>query len=226
MGFWDSKLQDMAPAPDLSGADGNAYRAHRRQFSASAIYSEPGPLPEQRAAVLAQARAARYIEGYDTANGLANYKSDRPSKWARGNESPEGYLARLRGAGLDKDAAWESLSDVDRQVVEAELAKLQGSEDRTVGEAHAELRTVLGDRETANGVQLQGRRGFNGGFGGEQSIDRLGGLDAGNVAGVRAPSTVEIAVRLRQTDQERMQVPQRVDVSGLRPSGDGLVVTQ
>jgi hypothetical protein len=217
--FWNRAVQAHQPTEQLPAADGDAYRAWRRQFSGSRIYDELPPLPEQHA----QAQPSIYVE---REYSLDQYQREAPtSRWAkRDDESADAYIART-GTIL---RAIESLPEAEQALILQTREAILGAEPQSVQAAHDDVRKIIDQRQAANGVQGQGHKvSADQRFGTPSRVERLAGSAMPeSLSGARLPSAVEIAAQLRKADEERMQfVPQRTDVSQLRSSGEGLIVT-
>lgn len=218
--FWSAQLGATAQLPEPAvRADGEGYRRHMSQTSGSIAYSEAWH----------QARtgnvAPRSIYEPAAPRTLDDYKSaPRTSPLARRpGESAHAYLARTGGLlrhADDLDEATQALLAKDRADAEAEV------EGKSVSELFETQRSVNDARSASlGGTPQQGYRGV--GFGGEQVVEKLGGTAApGSICGARLPSAIEVAAQLRKAEEERLAgIPQRVSTEHLRPSGDGLIVT-
>jgi hypothetical protein len=220
--FWASRLAPTQPVEQAPIANGTAYRAWQASKPAGGSGSRMYDLPllsEQR-----REAQPRSIYATAPAKALDDYKSaPRTSPLARRQgESAHGYLARTNGLLRHADELDEATQGVlakDRADAEAEV------EGKSVDEMFAAQRAVNDARSASiGGIQQQGYRG-DGGFGGEQQVERLGGSAMpDSVCGARLPSIVAIAAKLRQEEEQRLAaIPQRTTTDHLKPSGDGLV---
>ena len=219
MSFWHNKIApQQLPEPAIR-ADSEAYRQLQAARSGSRVYSA-----EYAAARTGSvAPKSIYVE---REYSLESYqKAPSASKWARrADESPEAYLQRT-GAIL---RAIESLPETEQKLITETRETILTAEPQSVKAAHDELRTIIDQRQSAQGVQQEGHRvAADERFGTPSRVEKLGGSPMpDSICGARLPSAVEVAANLRQAEADRQAaIPQRVDVSQPRSSGDGLIIT-
>lgn len=224
--FWASRIAAATPEPAMPRADGAAYRAERRAVTASRVYSK-----EYQRAINGDHHQApqpsRYVDASKPLDSYQRAEQVSPYAWDESRQSPAGYLAKLQSSGLIyaggefKIDNMALLSDTDREAIARSVARIEQAQ-----QTHDGLRGIIDRHGQANGVQQQGMHvEANQRFGHSREIEKNGHLTPFSISGVNLASRVEIAARLKEAEQARMEAPQRQDVSGLRPSGDGLIVT-
>jgi hypothetical protein len=219
--FWTGKLAPQQLPEQAPTSLRQQYRdfqaAKTAGGSGSQMYSLP-MLPEQRA----RSRPSLY-SGDPGYQGLQQYGTAKVSKWAkRADESGDAYLART-GAIL---RAIDTLPEAEQRLITETREAIINAEPQSVQAAHDDLRKVIDQRQSANGVRGQGHKvSADERFGTPSRVERQGGMPApAPLSGAKTPSIVEISAKLRQAEAERLQaIPQRVSTAHLRPTGEGLI---
>jgi hypothetical protein len=207
MSFWTDKIQPVAP--ELPRADGQAYRAHRRQTSASGIYAEP-TRPQGRP----------QIYDYTPPRTLSDYASQGPrSKWEQApNQSDRDYTAKLKPY-LQHLAETLPPAELERVAASynAAITRLEGGQ-----YSHTDLRRDLESRTSATGRGIMGtstpqdRAAALGSRWGGREIEKPVGI--GDSVGP-APQAVDLAA----VHNAPVAFAQHTDVSGLRSTGSGFI---
>jgi hypothetical protein len=200
--FWEAKVGPMAPvASEAPRAYGEAYRAHRRQFSASGIYAE-APRPQGRPSIYVP-REQKQLQDYRG--------SQRDPLAARPGETPEAHRRRILSVAraLPKDE------------VEAMLAAIDEG-----AQSHQELRGQLESRQASIGLMAatpQERAAMVGRHGG-RVVQGQGHTQPEPLAAHAPMSMAEVNARLRLREEAmKGQEPQHTDLSALRSTGSGFI---